>query len=294
MTFLERHLTIQQGDFVILYASPMDMKLVQIGDQEFRNRHGVFQLQDCVGKEFGTKLASKDKSGFLYCLYPTPELWTLSLPHRTQILYHADISFVTMMLELRPGVNMIEAGTGSGSFSHSIARTLYPDGTLFTFEYHQERQQIAQKEFKEHQLTNVVSQWRDVCKDGFELENRVEAVFLDMPSPWEALESATKAFKRDRIGRICCFSPCIEQVQRTVKELKQLSFTDIKMYEVLARPHEVRRVEQFDLPTAKEFVKSKGKRVWGDGDGVLTTSIQPRVRGHTSFLTFAVLLPECL
>ena len=33
--------------------------------------------------------------------------------------------------------------TGSGSFSHSIARTIAPSGTLYTFEYHKERQVLC-------------------------------------------------------------------------------------------------------------------------------------------------------
>lgn len=43
-------------------------------------------------------------------LRPTPELWTLALPHRTQILYHPDISYITMWLAIKPGSVVIEAG----------------------------------------------------------------------------------------------------------------------------------------------------------------------------------------
>ena len=34
----------------------------------------------------------------------------MALPHRTQILYLADIAFVTSWLNIRPGSNVIEAG----------------------------------------------------------------------------------------------------------------------------------------------------------------------------------------
>jgi tRNA (adenine57-N1/adenine58-N1)-methyltransferase len=75
---------------------------------------------------------------------------------------------------------------------------------------------------------------RDVCNDGFGLENVADAVFLDLPSPWKALASAKQALKKEG-GRICSFSPCIEQVQKTVNEMTQLGFTDIYTIEMLRR-----------------------------------------------------------
>jgi tRNA (adenine57-N1/adenine58-N1)-methyltransferase len=129
-----------------------------------------------IGLQYGTKLGSNTGRGFVFLLYPTPELWTLILPHRTQILYIADISLIMSYLDLKPGKVMIESGTGSGSFSHSIARTIAPGGHLFTFEYHQERVAVATKEFEDHGLQDLVTiECRDVCKNGFGLVNKVDA-----------------------------------------------------------------------------------------------------------------------
>ena len=70
------------------------------------------------------QMHSNNKKGFIYLLRPSPELWTISLPHRTQILYAPDMSFITMKLGLSPGACVFEAGTGSGSFTHFLARTV--------------------------------------------------------------------------------------------------------------------------------------------------------------------------
>ncbi|KAF9183845.1 tRNA (adenine-N(1)-)-methyltransferase catalytic subunit trm61 [Haplosporangium sp. Z 11] len=230
------------------------MNLIRIQEgQEFSCKFGKYKHCDMIGLQYGTKLGSNTGRGFVYLLYPTPELWTLILPHRTQILYIADISFVMNFLNLKPGMSMIESGTGSGSFSHSIARTLAPTGHLYTFEYHQERVNAATIEFEEHGLSDMVTlQCRDVCKEGFGLENKVDAVFLDLPAPWEAVASAKKAFKQNKIGKICTFSPCIEQISKTVTALNDHGFVDIQMYECLIRFNEIRILPVLTIDEALE------------------------------------------
>ena len=69
----------------------------------------------------------------------TPELWTLSLTHRTQILYGIDIAVVCSYLNLRPGCVVIESGTGSGSLTVSLARAVGAGGHVNTFEFNEDR-----------------------------------------------------------------------------------------------------------------------------------------------------------
>jgi tRNA (adenine57-N1/adenine58-N1)-methyltransferase len=116
---------------------------------------------------------------------------------------------------------------------------------LHTFEFHQQRSEQARKEFVDHGLSEYVTVYhRDVCNEGFQMENVADAVFLDLPGPWKALVSARMALKRQG-GRICSFSPCIEQVQKTVLELTQLGFTDITTIESLRR---VLCVKKYSIP----------------------------------------------
>ncbi|KAG2147008.1 tRNA methyltransferase complex subunit Cpd1 [Suillus cothurnatus] len=189
-------------------------------------------------------------------LRPTPELWTMALPHRTQILYLADIAFITSWLDIKRGSSVIEAGTGSGSFSHSVARTIGSVGHLWSYEFHEARANKAREEFSLHGMADIVTlTHRNVCKDGFTVEDTVDAVFLDLPAPWDAIEHAKKALKKTSPTRICCFSPCMEQVLRTVSALNDFGFTDITMFETLLRPHEVHQQSPQSLTQAVEKLK---------------------------------------
>ncbi|KAF9144713.1 tRNA (adenine-N(1)-)-methyltransferase catalytic subunit trm61 [Mortierella sp. GBA39] len=254
--------TIENGDLVVLFLSKENLILIRIQeDQEFCCKFGNYKHADMIGLQYGTKLGSNTGRGFLFLLYPTPELWTLILPHRTQILYIADISLIMSYLDLKPGRVMIESGTGSGSFSHSIARTIAPTGHLYTFEYHQERVAVATKEFEEHGLEGLVTiECRDVCKNGFGLVNKADAVFLDLPAPWEAVASAKQAFRQNKVGKICTFSPCIEQISKTVTALTEQGFVDIQMYECLIRFNEVRILKISTLDEALEMERATEKK----------------------------------
>ncbi|KAL8870479.1 MAG: hypothetical protein Q9174_003491, partial [Haloplaca sp. 1 TL-2023] len=64
-------------------------------------------------------------TGFCHLLPPTPETWTYGLPHRTQVVYTPDYSYILQRLRATPGTSIIEAGAGSGSFTHAAARAVY-------------------------------------------------------------------------------------------------------------------------------------------------------------------------
>ncbi|KAI9843416.1 MAG: tRNA (adenine-N(1)-)-methyltransferase catalytic subunit trm61 [Sclerophora amabilis] len=253
-----------------------------------------------------TKTPVAASTGFIHLLPPTPELWTSSLPHRTQVVYTPDYSYILHRLRVRPGSVIIEAGAGSGSFSHAAARAVfngYPggiDGTprkppakgvragkVWSYEFHDQRAAQLRAEIREHGLEGIVEvTHRDVCQDGFMLGEsdtglpipEVEAIFLDLPAPWVALphlmrsprsgppvtadQSPAISTSKSPPSRpqspilntrklsplnpqtaihLCTFSPCIEQVQRTISTLRQLGWMEIEMVEISQKRLEVRR-----------------------------------------------------
>ncbi|XP_022665100.1 tRNA (adenine(58)-N(1))-methyltransferase catalytic subunit TRMT61A-like isoform X1 [Varroa destructor] len=241
MSFLEYKDCPQAGDTVIVYLHfNLFYPLVLKEGETFQTKYGAMRHNDVIGRPYGSRIAVKN--GFVHCLWPTPELWTLALPHRTQILYTRDITLTTFQLDLRPGSVVVESGTGSGSMTHSLARAVAPHGKVYTFDFHLVRSEMAQKEFSSHGLNDIViCAHRDVCTDGFGLTGVADAVFLDLPHPWLAVHHAIQALK-DTGGRICSFSPCIEQVQKTCDRLRELRCVELTTMECLERPYEVKKV----------------------------------------------------
>ncbi|XP_046840364.1 tRNA (adenine(58)-N(1))-methyltransferase catalytic subunit TRMT61A-like isoform X2 [Xenia sp. Carnegie-2017] len=239
---------VENGDTVIVYMGKGRKVALQIKRGEiFNTNFGPFPHNHLIGQKYGSKVFSKTKKGWIYMLFATPELWTVTLPHRTQILYNADISMTLLQLNLRPGSIVVESGTGSGSMSHAILRTIAPCGHLYTFEFHEMRATMARDEFERHGLSDMVTvTHKNVLENGFGLSNVADAVFLDLPSPWDAIKFSKEALKTNG-GHLCSFSPCIEQVQQTCIVLEENGFRDIRTMECLQRKYSVTSIKA-DVP----------------------------------------------
>ncbi|OTB07682.1 hypothetical protein M426DRAFT_317591 [Hypoxylon sp. CI-4A] len=211
-------------------------------------------------------------SGFIHILPPTPELWTTSLPHRTQVVYTPDYSYILHRIRARPGMKIIEAGAGSGSFTHASTRAVYNGypkdahdtrGKVFSYEFNEDRFQKMRLEISDHRLDGLVQiTHRDVYNDGFLIDGEspeAECVFLDLPAPWKALPHLSRSkptpaqlsnsesgnldlssewkspLRADRTAYLCTFSPCIEQVTKTIDVMRRLGWMEIEMVEVAHR-----------------------------------------------------------
>ena len=272
---------MQVGDLIILYVTPTDLDpLILSQEGVFQNRLGHFPHTSFHGKPFGSKILSQNGKAFVWALRARTDLWTRVLPHRTQILYQPDIGFIIQKLRIGSGSVVVESGTGSASFTHNLAKVVAPRGHVHTFEFHEQRAHKVKQEIQTHKLEHLVTcTHRDVCLDGFKVERDMlaDAVFLDLPAPWDAIPQATKVMKP--CARICCFSPCIEQVSRTIDALKEHSFKDISLFTCNLQEMEVKRDSMVDWP------EEPNKRVRLEEGSVLAMSV-PRTT-HTSFLTFA-------
>ncbi len=253
-SYLESHVSrsdvISSGALVVIFESFESLSFAYVtAGGVIQNRNGTFYHDDMIGKEFGIKLGSRSTDGFVYCLRPTSELWTRSLPHRTQICHELDQSVVIFNLNLRPGSVVLESGTGSGAMSTSIMRAIAPTGKLHTFEFNGRRADEARAEFKKNGLDGIATVYhRDVCgklsaeDGGFVVPpGTADAIFLDLPEPWLAVGHASDALKVN--GRLCSYSPCIEQTTRCCAALEKTGFHSLKTIEVRLKEYHVDEVE---------------------------------------------------
>lgn len=218
---------IALGDLVIVYEDFKSLHAVRIAPpSSFKGKYGSFLHADMIGRRFGERMSpSGGHGGFVYLLSPSPELWTATLPHRTQILYIADISMIALQLEVVPGSKIIEAGTGSGSLSHALARAVGAKGHLHTFEFNAQRAALAAKEFADNGLSDRVTCLHgDVCSEGWTYpppiaQATIDGAIFDLPQPWDAVRLAAPYIRPG--GRLCTFSPCIEQIARTLGVLPE-------------------------------------------------------------------------
>jgi len=256
-----------EGQTVIAYESRVSMAPLTLRKgQVYGNRFGSFHHVDLIGTPLGAKQRARSTkqartgqapsnaqpSGWIVLLPFAPDLWTLSLTHRTQILYQADIAYVLMQLDIKPGDVVLESGTGSGSLSTALATGVAPHGHVHSFDFNAERVRKAREDFFANGLGDLITvRERDVVGQGFPVvEGGANAVFLDLPAPWSVVESAARALVHQ--GRLCSFSPCIEQVQRTCLQLDKLGFSEIVTCEVLLRSFEVQAHQTW--PVAKPTV----------------------------------------
>ncbi|MCK4370223.1 MAG: methyltransferase domain-containing protein, partial [Candidatus Lokiarchaeota archaeon] len=132
-----------------------------------------------------------------------------------------------------------------------------PKGHIYSYDIREKSLKRAKLNVKRAKLDDFVSiQYGDILNDDLKLEN-VDAVVLDMATPWNAIEKVLNYLKFS--GTLVSFSPTIEQVKKTVSAMKNNEFIEVNTYELIKR-----RIQVKENATRPEV----------------------RMIGHTGYLTF--------
>lgn len=161
-----------------------------------------------------------------------------SIDRKAQIISPKDSFPIPMYLDVGCGSRVIEAGAGSGAMTLVLLKAVAPDGRVYTYETREDHASVARKNVSRSGLSSC---WQltigDVCSDV--KEEDVDAAVLDIPEPWDALESVYGALRPG--GHVCCYIPNMNQLEATANALRDLGFADLLCLEILQREMNVHK-----------------------------------------------------
>ena len=182
----------QAGDIAQLISAQNKRFIFKlVPDGKFETHRGYLSHNELIGKQWGRRVVSHMGSPFVL-LQPSLADILLETRRHTQIMYPKDIGFILISMDIGPGKHVLEAGTGSGSFTTALAFAVGREGLVSSYESRQEFQYLAHKNLERLGLADRVDfKLRDIA-EGFD-ERNVDAVFLDLPNPQDYIQQAKQA-----------------------------------------------------------------------------------------------------
>ncbi len=220
------------GDLVQLVGlSHKSFIFTLVEGAEFHTHRGIIRHDDLIGKQWGTQIFSHIGSPF-FLLQPSLNDLLRNIKRATQIMYPKEIGYILLYMGIGPGQRVIEAGTGSGSFTAALAHTVGSEGRIYSYEIKESTQQVAKKSIARLGFTDCIEfKIRDIAL-GFEEEN-VDAVFLDVSNPYDYLMQVRAALKPG--GYFGCIVPTANQVIQVLVSLKRNNYAFIEVCDVAVK-----------------------------------------------------------
>jgi len=247
---------VVEGESVVLIDSAYRKFIIDTNGKTDKFKGvGVIDPGSLVGNRYGEKIEIGNKE--FWVLKPSLLDKLQALKRRAQIILPKDAAHIIMNCSVESGNTVLEAGIGSGSLTVALATAVAPGGMVISYDTREDFIEHAMKNLKTAGLDKyVTTQVNDVTK-GID-EKNLDAVILDIPNPWEAVNHAWNSLKPG--GYFCTYSPLISQVEQTVKKVRKNNFIEIKTFENIQR---------------EMVVSDYGTRPSFD------------MLGHTGYLTFA-------
>lgn len=251
----------QAGDIVLLISPDLKRFLVQLEPGAEQHTHrGFVRHDDIIGQPTGKVVLSHSGQRFTV-LRPSMEELLTSVKRATQIVYPKDAGYILLKLDVVPGKRVVEAGSGSGSFTIALARYVTPGGHVYSYEIREDMHNLARNNVTHVGLQDAVTFHHQSIEEGFH-EREVDAVFLDVREPWLYLEQAAEAMAGGAFfGAIV---PTVNQmVALTTAIQRRERFTDLEVAELMLRQYKTvpERVRPMDRMTAHTGFLAFARRV---------------------------------
>jgi tRNA (adenine57-N1/adenine58-N1)-methyltransferase len=227
--------TVAQENGLVLLIGPRGKRFIirlQAGASQHTHK-GIIEHDALIGQPFGRRVKSHLGHSFLV-LEPSTHDLMMNVRRHTQIIYPKEAGYILLKMNLFGGQRVIEAGSGSGALTLAMARAVAPEGRVYSYESRPEMQRNAARNLQRVGLSDYVEfKNRDIA-EGFD-ETDVDALFLDVRTPWDYLAQARGALKSG--GFFGSLVPTTNQVSHLISGLEGHGFGNIEVEELLVRPY---------------------------------------------------------
>ena len=226
---------------------------------EWHTHKGMLKHDEIVGLPEGSIVATNQDLKF-QAFRPLLADYVLSMPRGATIVYPKDVAMILGVADIKPGIRVLEAGVGSGALSISLLRSIGEEGVLHSVEIREDFAEISEKNVSSY-FGGKPTNWKltigALQDQTFEAD--FDRVVLDMLSPWECLEVASKALVPG--GVFMAYVATTTQLSKIAEAIKDSgNFTEPESSETIVR---------------------------GWHHEGLAVRPQHRMIGHTGFLIFA-------
>lgn len=234
-------MSIADGDWVLVIVEGKDRRKAYAfrvtAKGSYSTFAGSFRGSDVIGAQWGSSI--RLQKGVAYLLRPTLYDMVMEVyPRRSQVIYPKDAGFMLVAAGLTKGMSVLEAGAGSGFLSIWLASHVCPGGHVFTYELREDMAKLAKRNLEASGLSDCVTIKLADVRTSLE-ERGLDAAFLDMPDPWNALASVHEAVKPS--SPVVVFMPSANQLVKLLEAVRSSGlFVVQEVSELLKREWEPR------------------------------------------------------
>lgn len=178
--------------------------------------NGYLEHDKIIGEPYGSQICTHLGAAY-YLLQPTTEELVRYIRRSSQIIFPKDSGYIIMKLGVRPGSRVLEAGSGSGGLTLALATMVGESGHVYSYDVRDDLQAVARQNLKDIGLGHRVTFKLGDAADGFD-DTDVDALFLDMLTPWDVLDQAHAALASG--GMLGSLVPTINQLAELLGALE--------------------------------------------------------------------------
>jgi tRNA (adenine57-N1/adenine58-N1)-methyltransferase len=206
---------------------------VQAG-RKFETHHGFIFYDAMIGRPWGSIIYTSLSHPYLVVQPGTADL-IRHIKRSSQVIFPKDSAYILMRLNVKPGARVLESGCGSGGLTLALAQGVMPHGRLYSQEIREDFIALTKRNMEKVGLAAYVTFIHADSTAGFQVDEPVDAVFLDMPAPQTCIPQARAVLKEG--GFFGALVPTTNQVQEILRALESSAFGLIEVEEVITRSY---------------------------------------------------------